>query len=182
MFNWVDSNQEVCVYCYQYTPHRGFSPSCCVEKQREEARGIRDLWRMFRGETVVQKYVVWSLGCLIYSLQFFLLSPLCCPYIFCVYVFVCHHHCLSHCLCLSQEEEIPELEIDVDELLDMPTDGDRASRVKVTAKPYSILNTNPLLFIFIEGWILTLGSSQNLMGNLPYHYMHLQQLPMWIWS
>uniref|UniRef100_A0A8L0DSV5 Protein phosphatase 1, regulatory (inhibitor) subunit 14Ba n=1 Tax=Oncorhynchus mykiss TaxID=8022 RepID=A0A8L0DSV5_ONCMY len=31
-----------------------------------------------------------------------------------------------------EEEEIPELEIDVDELLDMPTDGDRASRVKVT--------------------------------------------------
>ncbi|XP_035636706.1 protein phosphatase 1 regulatory subunit 14B-like [Oncorhynchus keta] len=30
-----------------------------------------------------------------------------------------------------EEEEIPELEIDVDELLDMPTDGDRASRVKV---------------------------------------------------
>ncbi|XP_070990545.1 protein phosphatase 1 regulatory subunit 14B-like isoform X1 [Oncorhynchus clarkii lewisi] len=29
-----------------------------------------------------------------------------------------------------EEEEIPELEIDVDELLDMPTDGDRASRVK----------------------------------------------------
>lgn len=29
-----------------------------------------------------------------------------------------------------EEEEIPELEIDVDELLDMPTDGDRALRVK----------------------------------------------------
>ncbi|KAL0994114.1 hypothetical protein UPYG_G00117910 [Umbra pygmaea] len=29
-----------------------------------------------------------------------------------------------------EEEEIPELEIDVDELLDMPTEGDRGSRVK----------------------------------------------------
>lgn len=30
-----------------------------------------------------------------------------------------------------QEEAIPELEIDVDELLDMQTDEDRAARVKV---------------------------------------------------
>ncbi|KPP64788.1 protein phosphatase 1 regulatory subunit 14B-like [Scleropages formosus] len=30
-----------------------------------------------------------------------------------------------------EEEAIPELEIDVDELLDMPSDGDRATRVKV---------------------------------------------------
>uniref|UniRef100_A0A4X2KAX1 Protein phosphatase 1 regulatory subunit 14 n=3 Tax=Vombatus ursinus TaxID=29139 RepID=A0A4X2KAX1_VOMUR len=31
---------------------------------------------------------------------------------------------------LSQEEEIPELEIDVDELLDMESDSARAARVK----------------------------------------------------
>ncbi|XP_018592967.1 protein phosphatase 1, regulatory (inhibitor) subunit 14Bb isoform X2 [Scleropages formosus] len=30
----------------------------------------------------------------------------------------------------TREEAIPELEIDVDELLDMPSDGDRATRVK----------------------------------------------------
>lgn len=30
-----------------------------------------------------------------------------------------------------QEEAIPELEIDVDELLDMPSDVERAARVKV---------------------------------------------------
>lgn len=36
-------------------------------------------------------------------------------------------------LCLSaQEEEIPELEIDVDELLDMETDEQRGERVKVS--------------------------------------------------
>lgn len=40
-------------------------------------------------------------------------------------------------LCLTalsrglQEEAIPELEIDVDELLDMPSDVERAARVKV---------------------------------------------------
>lgn len=32
---------------------------------------------------------------------------------------------------VSQEEAIPELEIDVDELLDMENDADRAARVKV---------------------------------------------------
>lgn len=31
----------------------------------------------------------------------------------------------------QQEEAIPELEIDVDELLDMPSDVERAARVKV---------------------------------------------------
>jgi len=35
---------------------------------------------------------------------------------------------------LSQEEAIPELEIDVDELLDMENDVDRAARVKVISK------------------------------------------------
>lgn len=35
-------------------------------------------------------------------------------------------------LCVAlQEEAIPELEIDVDELLDMQNDEDRAARVKV---------------------------------------------------
>ena len=41
---------------------------------------------------------------------------------------------LSFCLLLfhvPQEEAIPELEIDVDELLDMPSDVERAARVKV---------------------------------------------------
>lgn len=33
---------------------------------------------------------------------------------------------------VSQEEAIPELEIDVDELLDMENDVDRAARVKVS--------------------------------------------------
>lgn len=33
---------------------------------------------------------------------------------------------------VSQEEAIPELEIDVDELLDMEDDVDRAARVKVS--------------------------------------------------
>ncbi len=33
---------------------------------------------------------------------------------------------------MSQEESIPELEIDVDELLDMENDVDRAARVKVS--------------------------------------------------
>lgn len=33
---------------------------------------------------------------------------------------------------VSQEEAIPELEIDVDELLDMENDADRAARVKVS--------------------------------------------------
>ena len=37
-------------------------------------------------------------------------------------------------LCVHQEEAIPELEIDVDELLDMPSDVDRASRVKVQSR------------------------------------------------
>lgn len=32
---------------------------------------------------------------------------------------------------MLQEEAIPELEIDVDELLDMPSDVERAARVKV---------------------------------------------------
>ena len=32
---------------------------------------------------------------------------------------------------MFQEEAIPELEIDVDELLDMPSDVERAARVKV---------------------------------------------------
>lgn len=35
------------------------------------------------------------------------------------------------CLPVLQEEAIPELEIDVDELLDMPSDVERAARVKV---------------------------------------------------
>lgn len=35
-------------------------------------------------------------------------------------------------MCLSQEEAIPELEIDVDELLDMENDSDRAACVKVS--------------------------------------------------
>lgn len=34
-------------------------------------------------------------------------------------------------LFVLQEEAIPELEIDVDELLDMPSDIERAARVKV---------------------------------------------------
>lgn len=34
-------------------------------------------------------------------------------------------------LLVLQEEAIPELEIDVDELLDMPSDVERAARVKV---------------------------------------------------
>lgn len=33
-----------------------------------------------------------------------------------------------------QEEAIPELEIDVDELLDMENDADRAARVKVSSQ------------------------------------------------
>lgn len=49
---------------------------------------------------------------------------------------------------LSQEEEIPELEIDVDELLDMPTDGDRASRVKVITKPGITLLPNYRNYLF----------------------------------
>lgn len=42
---------------------------------------------------------------------------------------------LRHCPSLPplpQEEEIPELEIDVDELLDMESDDTRAARVKVS--------------------------------------------------
>ena len=39
---------------------------------------------------------------------------------------------VSVCVCvLLKEEAIPELEIDVDELLDMPSDLERAARVKV---------------------------------------------------
>lgn len=37
---------------------------------------------------------------------------------------------LSPLCSLFQEEAIPELEIDVDELLDMPSDDDRGARVK----------------------------------------------------
>lgn len=37
-------------------------------------------------------------------------------------------------LLLLQEEAIPELEIDVDELLDMPSDVERGARVKVGHK------------------------------------------------
>lgn len=33
--------------------------------------------------------------------------------------------------CILQEDEVPELEIDVDELLDLPSDVERAIRVKV---------------------------------------------------
>lgn len=41
-------------------------------------------------------------------------------------------HSLSFSLsCVLQEEAIPELEIDVDELLDMPSDVERGARVKV---------------------------------------------------
>lgn len=36
---------------------------------------------------------------------------------------------------MFQEEAIPELEIDVDELLDMPSDVERAARVKVGHSP-----------------------------------------------
>lgn len=35
------------------------------------------------------------------------------------------------CVCARQEDEVPELEIDVDELLDLPSDVERAIRVKV---------------------------------------------------
>lgn len=38
-------------------------------------------------------------------------------------------------LLVLQEEAIPELEIDVDELLDMPSDVERAARVKVGETP-----------------------------------------------
>ena len=48
----------------------------------------------------------------------------------CVCVCVCV--CVRACVCvLLKEEAIPELEIDVDELLDMPSDLERAARVKV---------------------------------------------------
>uniref|UniRef100_A0A4W5JT25 Protein phosphatase 1, regulatory (inhibitor) subunit 14Ba n=1 Tax=Hucho hucho TaxID=62062 RepID=A0A4W5JT25_9TELE len=41
-----------------------------------------------------------------------------------------HFTRLSSLSPLFQEEAIPELEIDVDELLDMPSDDDRGARVK----------------------------------------------------
>lgn len=53
-----------------------------------------------------------------------------CPLVFKVYI----NQNVSTILSLLQEEAIPELEIDVDELLDMPSDVERAARVKVRKK------------------------------------------------
>uniref|UniRef100_A0AAZ3QWE2 Protein phosphatase 1 regulatory subunit 14B n=1 Tax=Oncorhynchus tshawytscha TaxID=74940 RepID=A0AAZ3QWE2_ONCTS len=120
-----DSTAQARVY-FQTPP--GTEDSEVVQKQGRVT--VKYDRKELRKRLNLEEWIIEQLTDL-YDCEFFLLSPLCCfLYIFCVYVFVYHHHCLSHCLCLSQEEEIPELEIDVDELLDMPTDGDRASRVK----------------------------------------------------